>query len=628
MGIKSIIPSQILNSRGEPTLKVKMTAENGTSAWFIVPAGASIGSGEAQKRVDENGSYGGNGVTACIDLINNVIAPKFIGYPTEHQDDFDSLLIALDGSENKENLGANTVLALSGAYFKLSAKLSKKPLWQYIAESYNYNPEFPRIYATIVGGGKHAPGLDIQEFLIIPKSNQPIESIELISDVYHTLQNIMISLYGPTAKLVGDEGALAPVGARTEVVLEAFTNLSAKLGNPFDIALDVAANSFFDGQTYHFEGQNIHASDLLATYEDWNSKFNLYSIEDPFAENDLEGLELLKTIPKDKKPYLIVADDYTVTNATRITQFAQDQLFDGVIIKPDQVGSITEMFAAIDATRQAGSEVIVSHRSGESNDDFIVDLAYGIGAFGIKIGAPCRGERIAKYNRLLEIQYAQDALQTKLGPIDDTVRPIETPQDRPGAKSSTTTPQQAPNNASAPIQQPQASNQRPVPGSVNDISFGRPSGAPIGTMADKAMGTTTNGRNNAPAPATNNNTRNNPSSTPTPPANNTHNANNPAPVLAQSPLGAPSSTMPGPATPSPISASTPSPAGPSPIANTTQPPIAGPTPPPSTNPNPAPPSGTIQANTGAPTAPAPQPPGHTNTPSKDLDSGIAPLAPM
>lgn len=479
MGIKKIIPSQVLNSQGEPTLKVKMIAENGVSAWFIVPAGASLGTGEAQKRVDESESFDGKSVNTCVDLINNVIAPKFIGYPIEHQDDFDSLLIALDGSENKENLGANTVLALSGAYFKLGAKLSKKPLWQYIAESHHYNPEFPRIYANMVGGDMHAPGLDIQEFMIIPKSNQPVEAIELVSRVYHTLQNIMVSLYGPGAKLVGNEGAMAPIGARTEVVIEALTNLNSKMESQFEVALDIAANSFFDGKTYQFEGQSIHASDLLAIYEDWNSKFNLYSLEDPFAETDLEGLELLKTIPKDKKPFLIVADDYTVTNSARISQFAQDQVFNSVVIKPDQVGSISEMFAAIDTAHQVGNEVIVSHRSGESNDDFIVDLAYGIGAFGIKIGAPCRGERIAKYNRLLEIQYAQDALQAKNGPIDNTVRPTETPLDRPPASRPSPAPPKPTVNQPKQFNTPASGGNK-----VQDIHFGKTAPNQINAMAN------------------------------------------------------------------------------------------------------------------------------------------------
>ncbi len=420
MSIQSITPSQILDSKGEPTLKVTIVAEDGTSAWFVVPSGASVGSRETHKKTDNATAYNGKSVNVCLDIISKTIAPKFIGYPIGHQEDFDGLLIALDGSDNKQNLGGNTILALSGAYYKLSAALSKKPLYQYIAEGHGTSPKFPRIYANLVGGGKHAPGLDIQEFMIVPKSDNPVEAIEQVTQIYSALRNIMANLYGPGAKLVGDEGALAPIGARTEVVLEAFASLNSKLENKFDIVLDVAATSFYDGKSYNFEGQSLRASDLLAIYEQWDAKFDLYSIEDPFAENDLEGLELLKTLPKDKKPFLVVADDYTATNAKQITDFAKDKIFDQIVIKPDQIGSITEMFSAIVAAKLAGNEIIISHRSGESNDDFIVDLAYGLGAFGIKIGAPNRGERVAKYNRLLDIQYSLNSLQKSFEPDRDS----------------------------------------------------------------------------------------------------------------------------------------------------------------------------------------------------------------
>ena len=181
MGIQSITPSQVLDSRGEPTLKVKITSDEGHSDYFVVPSGASVGANEAKKKLDENdASFGGKSVYACIELINSAIAPKFIGYPLDHQQDFDSLLIALDGTVDKQNIGANTILALSGAYFKLSAKVSKKPLWQYIAEKQGASPNFPSIYANLVGGGKHAPGLEIQEFMMVPQTKKPIEAIEQI----------------------------------------------------------------------------------------------------------------------------------------------------------------------------------------------------------------------------------------------------------------------------------------------------------------------------------------------------------------------------------------------------------------------------------------------------------------
>ena len=309
MGIKSITPEQILNSQGNPTLKVKMVADNGSSSYFVVSSGTSVGSNEAQKKTDQSDSYGGKSVTSCVDLINKVIAPKFIGYPLGHQEDFDSLLIALDGTENKQNLGANTILALSGAYFKLSAKLSKKPLWQYIAEKQNTSPGFPKIFANIIAGGEHAPGLDIQEFIIVPNIDKPTKAIEQIVQIYNTLKTILISLYGPTARLVSEEGAIAPVGARTEVVLEALSNINAKLADKFAIVLDTAANSFYDGQLYTFEGQKIHASDLMKIYQQFETKFDIYAIEDPFAEIDIEGIELLKTMPKEKKPFKVFSDD-------------------------------------------------------------------------------------------------------------------------------------------------------------------------------------------------------------------------------------------------------------------------------------------------------------------------------
>jgi enolase len=409
MNIKKITPYQILDSRGEPTIMVRMYSDSDAFAEFSVPAGASRGKNEAAEKRDNTQDYNGKGVLSAIDTIQNIIAPKFIGYPLGQQDDFDGLLIALDGSDKKENLGGNTLLGLSGAYLKLSAIEDNKPLWQYIAEINQTTPEFPRLFANVVGGGKHAPGLDIQEYMVVPQSNKPQEAIKTIYDVFHTLRSVMQNLYGPSAKLVGDEGGLAPIGTSSEVILEALSQMNSKMENKFDIALDAAANTFYKDGIYSIETQQLHASDLLKLYESWDAKFPIYSIEDPFAEDDIEGIEILKTLPKPEKPFLIIADDYTVTNKDKINAFQKDELFDGVIIKPNQVGTITETFEA--ATRATKAKVIISHRSGETNDDFIADLAYGIGAMGIKLGAPVRGERVAKYNRFLEIQADLDSNQ-------------------------------------------------------------------------------------------------------------------------------------------------------------------------------------------------------------------------
>lgn len=439
MNIKQITPYQILDSRGEPTIMVRMVSDSGNSAEFAVPAGASRGANEAAEKRDGGADFNGKGVTSCLDIITQVIAPKFIGYPLNQQDDFDGLLIALDGSEKKANLGGNTLLGLSGAYLKLSALENEKPLWQYIAETNQTTPEFPRLFANIIGGGKHAPGLDIQEYMVVPATNTPGDAIKVIYNVYHTIQKVMQNLYGPSAKLVGDEGGLAPIGTNTEVILEAFSQLNSKMQEKFDIALDAAANTFYKDGLYTIENQQLHASDLLKLYESWNTKFPIFSIEDPFAENDVEGIELLKTLPRPEKPFLIIADDYTVTNKERIEELQKSELFDGVIIKPNQVGTITETFEAIKAARASKAKIIISHRSGETNDDFVVDLAYGVGAMGMKLGAPMRGERVAKYNRLLEIQADLDANQASAG---------------------TTTPQAAPAPAATektnPVAQPSA----------------------------------------------------------------------------------------------------------------------------------------------------------------------------
>jgi len=426
MTIKQIIPYQILDSRGEPTLMIIMISDSGKKAKFAVPSGSSFGNDEAHEKRDGQGPFDGKGVLGCIESINNTIAPKFIGYPLDQQEDFDELLVALDGSEKKDNLGANTLLALSGAYLKLSAIEKEQPLWQYIAEHNNTSPEFPQLFASIIGGGTHAPGLDIQEFMIVPQSTSPSAATQLIYEVYHKVRNIMESLYGPSAQLVGDEGGLAPVGTNTEVILEALSQLNSKMSVKYEIALDASANNLYKDGLYSMESQKLHSSDLFKLYQDWDNKFNLYSIEDPFAENDLEGKEIIKGMAGKPKPFLVLSDDFTVTNKSKIESIQQDMVFDGIVIKPNQVGTFTETFQAIRAARDSKAKVIISQRIGETTDSLLADLAYGIGAMGIKIGAPARGERIAKYNRLLEIEADLDTNQKLAGRDNNVIPPSST----------------------------------------------------------------------------------------------------------------------------------------------------------------------------------------------------------
>lgn len=434
MTIKQITPYQILDSRGEPTLLVVMVSENGNRAKFAVPAGSSFGKDEAKEKRDGQGPYDGKGVLSCIDVINNTISPKFIGYPLDQLEDFDGLLIALDGSERKENLGSNTLLALSGAYLKLSALEKDRPLWQYIAEYNNTSPEFPQLFASIVGGGTHAPGLEIQEFMIVPQNTTPSVATQVIYEVYHKVRAIMESLYGPSAQLVGDEGGLAPVGTNTEVILEALSQLNGKVSSSYEIALDASANNFYKDGLYDIEAQKLHSSDLFKLYEAWDNKFNLYAIEDPFAENDIEGNEIIKNMGAKPKPFLLLSDDYTVTNKAKIEQLQQAMMFDGIVVKPNQVGTFTETFQAIKAARDSKAKVIISQRIGETTDSLIADLAYGVGAMGLKIGAPARGERIAKYNRLLEIEADLDTNQRQAGRDNVVIPPSSS--ERAGTQNS------------------------------------------------------------------------------------------------------------------------------------------------------------------------------------------------
>ncbi len=485
MTIKKIKPYQILDSRGEPTLMVMMYSDTGNKAEFSVPSGASKGEYEAIEKRDGKGEYGGNGVTTCIDLINTSISPKFIGYPLDQLDDFDGLLIALDGSSNKQNLGANTLLALSGAYMKLSAIEKGQPLWQYIAEYNQSIPEFPRLFSNIIGGGKHAPGLDIQEYMIVPQSNKPSEAIPAIYDIYHTVRNIMQNLYGPSALLVGDEGGLAPIGTSTEVILETFSQLNSKMTMKFDIALDSAANSFYKNGLYNLESQSLHASDLFKLYEQWDSKFNIYAIEDPFAENDLEGTEILKGLRGKDKPFMVVGDDYTVTNKGKIEELQKDEIFDAIIIKPNQVGTFSETFQAIQAAKLSKSKVIISHRSGETEDTSIVDLAYGVGAMGLKLGAPVRGERVSKFNRLLEIEADLSEGQTNsASKVPTQVNPMPVEKD---------------SNSYQTIPAPQQTTQVPYTGS-NTVP---PSTGPEFTAPDSALNNLTATTQSNTTPETN-----------------------------------------------------------------------------------------------------------------------------
>jgi len=476
MNIAQVKAYQVLDSRGEPTIRVRMDSDTGNHARFDAPSGKSVSTQEAKERRDNEAAwFAGKGVTGNVDIIEKIIAPKFIGYPLGHQADFDALITALDGTDDKSNLGTNTLTAMSGAYFLLSCYEQGKEVWQAVADTLGTTPAAPRLYANLVGGGAHAPGLDIQEFMIVPKTTQPSDAINLIYSVHKTLRSIFSSLYGPSTRLTSDEGAMVALGATPEVVLEAFQQLAGTNGSMYDIALDCAANHFYANNTYTISNQALSTQQLAEVYQQWDKKFPMLSIEDPFSETDLEGLRLLAAQPGRKM--MLVGDDTTATNAARIEELAAQHLINAVIIKPNQVGTITDMFTAITTSLKSGLKLIMSHRAGETNDTILADIAYGIGAFGLKLGAPVRGERVAKYNRLFELEkdlglksapVIVAAAKPAMAPVTQTQQPMPTGMNQ----------KQGPQQAPGPI------HLDPVPGPLSGLI---PTPAPASQSAPAAF---------------------------------------------------------------------------------------------------------------------------------------------
>lgn len=400
MKIVDVRALQILDSRGTPTIEVCLTAASGKSAKYSVPAGASRGRHEAMELRDGDDSYHGQGVKNAIHLITTELRREILRRDFTDQLHFDDWLRAIDPSPQKVELGGNTTLALSGAFAYLGALEKHQTLWEYFQNISGHTPAFPHIFANLVNGGKHAPGLDIQEFMIVPRSTQPSVAIAQIYDYHSLLQAKLLEKFGASVRLVGDEGGMAPAGAKTEEILEIMNDLHNQSGE-MAIALDVAASSFYANDSYTFEGQQLSKPDWSARLSGLASKFHVASLEDPFAEDDeLAFINYTRSHPSG----LIIGDDITVTDPKRIAALAENQAIRGVIIKPNQIGTISETIAAIETAQHHKLATIISHRSGETNDHLIIDLAYGFAADGVKIGAPRRGERIAKYNRLLEIE--------------------------------------------------------------------------------------------------------------------------------------------------------------------------------------------------------------------------------
>jgi len=400
--IINIEAKETLDSRGNPTVEVELETNKGVFT-ASVPSGASTGKNEALELRDENGK----GVSKAISNVNEIIGPKIIGKNPENQKDIDDLMIKLDGTENKSNLGANAVLPVSIAVCRAGAEARKLSLYKHIADLFDTKFavsgfHLPNPCFNIIEGGAHAENdLDIQEFMIIPQGRYFRENLRIGSDIFQNLKDILEKNYGAEESLVGDEGGFAPKVSKTEQALYLLKNAIEKHPDT-KIGLDSAASGFFKEGKYYLDGQVFSKSELLNFYEDLADKFPIIFIEDPYQEEDWEGFK--EITKKFSGKIHILGDDLTTTNLKRIKEAHNKNACSGVIIKPNQIGTVSEAVEAAKLAKSFGWKIMVSHRSGETLDDFIADLSVGIGADFIKSGAPTKKERLVKYEKLLKIE--------------------------------------------------------------------------------------------------------------------------------------------------------------------------------------------------------------------------------
>ncbi len=413
--ILDVFAREVIDSRANPTIEVEVVVEGDYVGRAIVPSGASTGEREAIELRDEDASrYGGKGVKKAVDNVNKVIAESIIGMNAIDQTTIDQMLIDLDGTPNKSKLGANAILGVSMAVAKAAARAVKLPLYQYLG---GINAKvLPVPMMNILNGGKHADNtVDIQEFMIMPVGAASFsEALKMCVEVYHTLKKVLNERGLATA--VGDEGGFAPDLATAEDVLtlivEAINKAGYTPGEQISIALDAAASELYNtmDKKYYFEGESkmqgkeiVRTSDeMVSYYEGLVEKFPIISIEDGLGENDWDGWALLTE--RLGKKIQIVGDDFFVTNTEILQQGIQKQIGNSILIKVNQIGTLTETFNAIEMANRAGYTAVVSHRSGESEDSTIADIVVAVNAGQIKTGAPARSDRTAKYNQLLRIE--------------------------------------------------------------------------------------------------------------------------------------------------------------------------------------------------------------------------------
>ena len=407
MKIKSIRAREIIDSRGNPTIEVEVSLDNGASGKAAVPSGASTGKYEAlELRDGDKKRYGGLGVLKAVDNVVKIIQPALSGFDASSQEKLDKKLIELDGTPDKSHLGANAILGVSMAAAHAAANSANKPLYRYIGGEAAIILPVPMM--NILNGGKHAENsTDLQEFMVMPTGAKSFsQAMQMGCEVYHSLKKVIKQKKLNTN--VGDEGGFAPSlpsnKEAVELILAAIEMAGYKPGIDCHIAIDGAASSFYKDGKYVLEreGKTLSGAQMVDFYADWVSKYPIISIEDGLDEDDWDGWVLLTQ--KLGKKVQLIGDDLYVTNVKRIKQGIDMTASNSVLIKVNQIGTLTETLAAIEMARKAGWTAVISHRSGETEDTTIADLSVAWNSGQIKTGAPCRSERVAKYNRLLKIE--------------------------------------------------------------------------------------------------------------------------------------------------------------------------------------------------------------------------------
>ncbi|STC68544.1 phosphopyruvate hydratase [Corynebacterium pilosum] len=395
---------EIMDSRGNPTVEAGVVLDDGASGFAGVPSGASTGAHEAHELRDGGDRYLGKGVLKAVENVNEEIADEIAGFEADDQRAIDQAMIALDGTDNKSRLGANAILGVSMAVAKAAAESAGLPLYRYLGGPTAHILPVPMM--NIVNGGEHADsGVDVQEFMIAPIGAETFsEALRMGAEVYHNLKKV-ISDRGLSTGL-GDEGGFAPSVDSTrealDLIVEAIKKSGFEPGKDIALALDVASSEFYEDGKYNFEGGQLSPDEMIKVYEELVAEYPIVSIEDPLDEDDWDGYVTITEKLGDKVQ--LVGDDFFVTNPERLAKGIEKKAANALLVKVNQIGTLTETFDAVDMAHRNGYRCMMSHRSGETEDTTIADLAVAWGCGQIKTGAPARSERVAKYNQLLRIE--------------------------------------------------------------------------------------------------------------------------------------------------------------------------------------------------------------------------------